>query len=120
MMSPGIQHTPLARAPSSKESEIMELKQLVREEISKIINLRQLYIVIMAFLENKNIRTTFPFYLSDAEVLALYGKESFLANLFPHLVPTDLFPKDQNKVSIHHCIFIVVDSLKKLTSNSLK
>ena len=99
-MSPGVQHTPLPSTSSSKEPEVMEMKLLVKEEINNAINLRQLYAVTTAFLEKKNIRTEFPYYLDAEKVLALYGRESRLSKLFPNLVPRNLFPKEQTKVSI--------------------
>ena len=85
-MSPGVQHTPLPSASSSKEFEVMEVKLLVEKEINNAINLRQLYTVTTAFLEKKNIRTKFPYHLDAETVLALYGKDSILSKLFPNLV----------------------------------
>ena len=96
------------------------MKPLVKEEINNVLNLRQLYAVTTAFLEKKNIRTKFPYHLDAEKVLALYGKESCLSKLFPNLVPRNIFPKEQTKVSIHHCIHLVVNSLEYLCSNILQ
>ena len=85
-MSPGVQHTPLPGASSSKEPKVMEIKILFEKEINNAINIRQLYAVTTAFLEKKNIRTKFPYHFDAERVLALYGKDSILSKLFPNLV----------------------------------
>ena len=55
-LSPGVQHTPLLGAPS-KEPPVTEMELLIKKEIDKAMNLKQLYNVTTMFFEMKNIRT---------------------------------------------------------------
>ena len=50
-MSPGVQYTPLPGASSSKEPQVTEMELLIKKEIDKAINLKQLYTVTTTFLE---------------------------------------------------------------------
>ena len=71
------------------------------------------------FLERTNIRTTFPYYLDAKIVLALFKKDSVIAKHFPKLTPRDIFPTDQEKVSIYQCIDSVVQALNYLLTFDL-
>ena len=67
----------------------------------------------------KNKSEITPYYLDAEKVLALFKKDSVIAKLFPKLIPRDIFPTDQTKVSIYQCIDSVVEALNYLLTLDL-
>ena len=117
-MSPALQHTPV-QGTSSKQISDTDMEIYIREEIDKIINLDQLYTVTAKFLEKTNIRTTFPYYLDAKEVLAIFRKDSVIAENFPNLTPQDTFFTEQTDFSIFKGIDSVVQALNYLLTFDL-
>ena len=117
-MSPALQQTPVQGA-SSKQISDTEMELNIREEIDKIINLDQLYTVTAEFLEKTNIGTPFPYYLDAKEVLAIFRKDSVIAENFPNLTPQDTFFTEQTDYSIFEGIDSVVQALNYLLTFDL-